>query len=136
MKSRRLAREMAVQCLYLMDVCRLDVLQAAEMVFTDQISAETRLLCRRWTQGVFNQKEFIDALLDQQAENWAMERMAAIDRNILRLAAYEILNEIETPVPVVIDEAIELAKTYSTQDSGKFVNGILDKIKEKRPPSN
>ncbi len=78
-------------------------------------------------------RSLLDQLIAKYAENWEIGRMAAIDRNVLRLAAFELLNELDTPVSVVIDEAVEIAKTYSTQDSGKFVNGILDKIKAERP---
>ena len=65
-----------------------------------------------------------------------MKRMATLDRNILRLGAYELIYEVETPVSVIIDEAVELAKTFSTEESGKFVNGILDKIKTLRPKTD
>ena len=130
--QRHVARESALQCLYLMDVCHLDVLSACGTVYTDDLNSEIRTWCRHWVEGVAEHKNEIDALLKQQAENWEMERMAAIDRNILRLATFEILHENQTPIPVILNEAIELAKTYSSQDSGKFVNGLLDKIKNKR----
>jgi N utilization substance protein B len=66
------------------------------------------------------------------AANWELKRMAALDRNILRLAAYELIYELDTPETVIINEAVEIAKAYSTDDSGKFVNGILDKLKSQR----
>jgi N utilization substance protein B len=84
-------------------------------------------------RGALAHRPALDAVIAKVAENWEIGRMAAIDRNILRLAAFELMHSLETPVSVVIDEAVEIAKTYSTQDSGKFVNGILDKIKTERP---
>ena len=78
--------------------------------------------------GVCGKKDEIDALIEQNAQNWEIERMAAVDRNIIRLAAYEIIAMPETPINVIIDEAVEISKKYSTKDSGKFVNGILDKL--------
>lgn len=71
----------------------------------------------------------IDTLIQNHAKNWRLERMAAVDRNILRLAVYEFLEEPETPKPVVINEALEIAKKYSTDESAQFVNGILDSVK-------
>jgi N utilization substance protein B len=83
-------------------------------------------------RGVCERKSEIDALIAQNAKNWEIERMAAVDRNIIRLAAYEIIAMPETPINVIIDEAVEISKKYSTKDSGKFVNGILDKLKTAR----
>jgi N utilization substance protein B len=76
-------------------------------------------------------KDAIDALIASSLENWDMARLAAIDRTILRMAAYEIAHRKELPPGVVINEAIELAKKYSTEKSGSFVNGVLDRIRAK-----
>lgn len=70
----------------------------------------------------------IDALIRQHAENWRLERMPAIDRNILRLAIYEMLHEAKVPKVVIVDEAIELAKKFGAENSGRFVNGLLDGV--------
>jgi N utilization substance protein B len=78
--------------------------------------------------GVKKHRPEIDKLLSRVAENWRLDRMAAIDRNILRLGAYEILHRPEVPPKVAINEALELAKRYSTAQSSRFVNGILDKV--------
>ncbi|OGR52414.1 MAG: transcription antitermination factor NusB [Elusimicrobia bacterium GWA2_38_7] len=82
--------------------------------------------------GVLDRQEEIDTLIRRYTENWDIRRMAAIDRNILRISTFEILTDLETPISVIIDEAIEISKNYSTEDSSKFVNGILDKIKGER----
>ena len=80
-------------------------------------------------KGVCENKKEIDSLIEKYADNWEISRMTVIDRNIMRLAAYEILYMPKTPISVIIDEAVEISKAYSNKDSGKFVNGILDKLK-------
>ena len=80
-------------------------------------------------QGASEHRPALDQIIVKYAANWELHRMAAIDRNLLRLASYELLHHADTPISVVIDEAVEIAKSFSTLDSGKFVNGILDKIK-------
>jgi N utilization substance protein B len=80
-------------------------------------------------KGVCNNKEDIDSLIRKYAKNWEIERMAAVDRNIIRIAIYEIMATTNIPINVIIDEAVEISKKYSTKDSSKFINGILDKLK-------
>jgi N utilization substance protein B len=87
-------------------------------------------------KGVYNNKEDIDSLIRQYAKNWEIERMATVDRNIIRLATYEIIATTNIPISVIIDEAVEISKKYSTKDSSKFVNGILDKLKIVRTQKN
>ncbi len=77
-------------------------------------------------RGTVDNQDHIDGLIRGQADNWRLERMPAVDRNILRLAVYEMLHERETPKLVVLDEAIELAKKFGSEQSGRFVNGLLD----------
>jgi transcription antitermination factor NusB len=81
---------------------------------------------QRLVEGTVSNREQIDQLIRSQADNWRLERMPAVDRNILRLAVYEMLHERETPKLVVLDEAIELAKKFGSEQSGRFVNGLLD----------
>jgi transcription antitermination protein NusB len=83
-------------------------------------------------RGTVDHREEIDALIRGQADNWRLERMPAVDRNILRLAIYEMLYESETPKLVVVDEAIELAKKFGSEQSGRFVNGLLDGLLKQR----
>jgi N utilization substance protein B len=87
-------------------------------------------------KGVCNNKEDIDSLIRQYAKNWEIERMAVVDRNIIRLATYEIIATTNIPISVIINEAVEISKKYSTKDSSKFVNGILDKLKIVRTKKN
>jgi N utilization substance protein B len=82
-------------------------------------------------KGVEDHQAELDLLIVDHARNWALERMPAIDRNVLRIALYELLARPDVPVAVVIDEAVELAKRFSTDDSGRFVNGMLSAIAPK-----
>ena len=84
--------------------------------------------------GVSRSQEKIDELIGRYAVDWSLERMAVIDRNVLRLAVYEILEHPDVPLAAVISEAVELAKRYSTEESGRFVNGVLSSVaREARP---
>lgn len=92
------------------------------------LKADTRAFAAKLVEGTIADLERIDDLIVKQAQNWRIERMAAVDRNILRMAVYEFLNETGTPKLVVIDEAIEIARTFGDAKSPQFVNGILDGI--------
>ncbi|MGQ0644524.1 MAG: transcription antitermination factor NusB [Elusimicrobiota bacterium] len=133
MGTRRQSRESALQILYLMDVGGLGLEDAARVYWRDNpMPLRARAFADELARGVAGKLKELDALIVKYAENWELSRMAAVDRNILRMAAYELVHHLDTPVSVAIDEAVEIAKAYSTQDSGKFVNGILDKIKLER----
>jgi len=118
-----------------MDTARMDSNSAILIVSADSgLDAKSEEFARGLIQGAESRLADLDARIQETAQNWALDRMAAVDRNILRLASYELLNCPETPASVVIDEALEIAKLYSAQDSSKFINGILDKIQAFRPP--
>jgi transcription antitermination protein NusB len=134
MGARRQAREAALQILYLVDVGGFDLEKASKACWTEsQLAPRARTFADELARGTVEHRPALDALISKYAENWELSRMAAVDRNILRLTTFELLHNLDTPVSVAIDEAVEIAKTYSTQESGKFVNGILDKIKLERP---
>ncbi len=126
---RSKAREVALQLLYRVDLNpSLSKAQVAEFItarINDQISRDFALLLYQQTMQNLLQ---IDAMLVQSAENWRLPRMAAVDRNLLRLGTFELSHQKETPSEVVLNESIELAKRFGTADSPSFVNGILDKI--------
>ncbi len=133
MGIRRRGREVALQALYLSDVCKISADSALERILAaDPPEKAISDFAAGLVNGVAAKKEALDALIVKYAQNWELKRMAALDRNILRIGGYELLHSPDTPVSVVIDEAVEIAKTFSTDDSGKFVNGILDKIKNDR----
>jgi N utilization substance protein B len=97
-----------------------------------QIDGETRRFAEQLVRGVTARRAEIDRWITGSAENWRLERMAVVDRNVLRLAVFEMLDEPAPPPAVIIDEAIEVAKKYgSREDSGKFINGILDSIRQR-----
>ena len=91
--------------------------------------AETRLFAEPLIKGTLEHRDLIDEKIKSHAKNWDFHRIAAVDRNIMRLAIYEMLHREDIPPVVSINEAVDIAKKFSTQDSGKFVNGILDKIR-------
>jgi transcription antitermination protein NusB len=95
--------------------------------------AETRLFADPLIRGVIQNRNAIDEKIKGHAKNWEFHRIAAVDRNIMRLALYEMLHREDIPPVVSINEAVDIAKKFSTQDSGKFVNGILDKIRHELP---
>src|SRR4051812_6700378 len=120
--SRRQGREAALQLIYLVDTCQLEVDKIPEAVLSDEpMVAKTRDFARHLASGTVSEWERIDQLVVKYAKNWELNRMAAVDRCVLRLASFELLKDVETPVNVIINEAVELAKKYSTADSSKFV---------------
>ena len=133
MGTRRLARELALQLLY-------------QFELTDASPEEMQAGFEEWRNASDSVREFADKLLrgtlarlaeideelGHQTTHWRLERLAAVDRNILRLAMFELIFEGDTPHAVVIDEAIEIAKKFGTKDSGRFVNGVLDGFVKRR----
>jgi len=131
MGARRKAREYALQMLFQWDITRDSIEQIGATFWEnhDEPAAVVdfaRLLATRTVEHV----EEIDALIRRHAEHWRLDRMAVVDRNLLRLAAQEFLYDKETPKTIVINEAIEIARRYSSQESPQFINGILDSIKK------
>ncbi|MFA7074044.1 MAG: transcription antitermination factor NusB [Endomicrobiaceae bacterium] len=133
MGTRRQARECSLQMLYAYDNCCMieqDILKCFDEILPVEIPY--REFAVSIFRGVCKNQQQIDKLIEQSADNWEIKRMSVIDRNIMRLATYEILYMKDTPISVIIDEAVEISKTYSNRDSSKFVNGILDKLKDER----
>jgi len=135
MSNRRMARECALQCLYYADSAKmLDGEKVAPYAADfQQELGENFSFCKDLIDGTTQHLSQIDQLVSKYAKNWTIARMSVVDRSILRMAAYELVFSTErTPAPAVIDEAIELAKKYSTDNSGKFINGLLDQLKKER----
>lgn len=131
MGARRKGRELAVQMLYQWEVGGESTSQVIEA--SDELTAageEARRLARRLFEGVARQRDRIDAMVAEHSEKWRLERMATVDRNILRVAVFEFL-ELGTPKNVAIDEAVEVAKRYASPESAAFVNGLLDALLSK-----
>lgn len=131
MRKRTHAREIALQLLYQVDIKKEPAQGLLESYFDEYKTEESvKTFATRLVNGTMEHAARIDQLITQYADNWELSRMAVIDRNIIRLSAYELLYEDEIPPKVSINEAVEIAKKYGDSDSGKFVNGILDKIKK------
>jgi transcription antitermination protein NusB len=137
MASRRKSREYAMQMLYQWDVGGHSPAQVQASFFLGKkVDPELERFARELFEGAVKHREVLDGLMREQAHNWRPERMAAVDRNILRLAIYELLHHPEVPAAAVIDEALEIARRFSGKDSVEFVNGVLDGIRKSLPPRN
>jgi N utilization substance protein B len=131
--KRRRSREYALQFLYRTEFVLRDQLSLGDELkafweAAEETDLDIRDFADELVQGALSHRSEIDNLIQTAAEKWALLRMAAVDRNILRLAAYEILYRKDIPPAVTIDEALEIAKKYSTAESAAFINGILDRI--------
>jgi transcription antitermination protein NusB len=128
MTRRSRAREVAFQALYEDDLNPRNDPAFGEQLIKRRLRAEDlRKFARELVSGVHRSRKSLDAIIEQLAANWSLKRMAATDRNVLRLGAFEILH-CDTPGRVAIDEAVELAKRFGSAQSAQFVNGILDKV--------
>ena len=135
MRKRTQARELALQLLYQLDLRGDEILdEVTAAVAPGSGDPETADFAREIIFGVRETRAEIDRHIEEVAKNWQLKRMAAIDRNILRLATYELLYREDIPPFVTINEAIEMAKKFSGKNSGPFVNGVLDNIRLKAAP--
>lgn len=134
MRKRTNARESALKILYAIDITKEDPDKCINnyWLLQDKIDIEIKAFADDIVSGVCDNMERIDAVVSASATNWELDRMAVIDRNILRLGAYELLFMEDIPPKVAINEAIDMAKRYGDKDSGKFVNGVLDKINKEK----
>lgn len=132
--GRRRAREAALRMAYQAEVGTLpmvDAIRSHAAIGDDDaitLDAESREYAERLARGAWDDRAALDGLIGDAAVNWRVERLAVIDRILLRLGVYELLSEPGTPPRVVIDEAIELARLYSGDDAARFVNGVLDGV--------
>jgi transcription antitermination protein NusB len=130
--DRRRGREAALQMLFQLDIAPQDIEPALETFWRDSNATEVvRSFADKIVRGAMEHRTVIDEVLTSTVHHWKLNRIAVVDRNILRMAVCEFLIEPETPPIVVIDEAIEIAKKFGNDDSGLFVNGILDAIRVK-----
>ena len=136
--SRSRARECALQALYQVDLAGADPLDAlANATGSGEVEGpldgEALAFAEELVRGVCGEREEVDALIERHSHNWRVERMAKVDRNVLRLAVWELLHHGGVPRKVVLNEAIELAKKFGSEESGAFINGILDKLSAALP---
>ncbi len=132
---RTKARERAVQALYQIDVAASDLDEALARFWRsfEPVEREVMELADGLVRGVAEHRRSIDAAIEEVSTNWRLDRMARVDRNVLRLAVYELRHRPDVPVKVAINEAIELGKKYGSESSGAFINGVLDRIAASLP---
>jgi len=130
MTKRRRSREYALQILFQLDMTGKGLTEEVWNEFWEGLAeeAEVKEFTRDIASSTLNNIQEIDEIIKKAAENWSIERMAIIDRNILRASTYELYYRTDIPSSVVINEALEIAKKYSTEESAPFINGILDRI--------
>jgi N utilization substance protein B len=136
MLERTRARRQALQILYQRDITGEPVSRILGSKSYSVEDGEPDDWCRELVTGVEEHVTELDETIGSVSENWAVSRMPLVDRNILRIATYEILHQAEVPPSVAINEAVELAKVYGGEDSSKFVNGVLGKIALMRPETS
>ncbi|MCT2195178.1 transcription antitermination factor NusB [Paenibacillus sp. p3-SID1389] len=137
--KRRLAREIAVQSMYQMEMNEVDANEAVTMLLTEAMEENegevelsdvdaTRAFALELVNGTWSRKDAIDSLLEDYLKGWQISRLSKVDRQVLRLATYEMIFRDDVPGKVAVNEAIELAKHFGSPESGKFVNGVLGKM--------
>ncbi|MHC5055110.1 MAG: transcription antitermination factor NusB [Planctomycetota bacterium] len=132
MRTRTLAREAALQYLYEVDVVGVEEAESLDEFLVRQVGrVDARPHAARLVAGVLEHRAQIDAELRSAAENWTLERMAVVDRNVLRIGVYELTRDPDVPEKVAINEAIDLARRFSSEEACAFVNGVLDRIRER-----
>ena len=136
MGSRRKARELALQMLFQWELGgHTPEHVIASFLQTQKVDSEVESFARVLFEGAVEEVGALDRRVREHTEHWRLERMAAVDRNLLRVALYELLHHPETPPAVVINEALEIARRFSGKDSVEFINGVLDAIRKSLPPS-
>jgi N utilization substance protein B len=140
--KRHELRERVLQALYQVDVGKAEVDDAVVHVMEDDktVTPTETSFVLRMARGVAIQMDEIDTLLTDHVQGWTLDRIARVDLNVLRLAVYELLHEPDVDIATIVDEAVELAKSFSTDESGKFVNGVLARllplVRERRESSH
>ena len=131
MSSRRKARELALQMLFQWELGEHTPQHViATFLRSQRIEPEEENFAQSLFEGTVSEVSSLDRMIQEHAEHWRLERMAAVDRNVIRLALHELLHYAATPPAVVINEALELARRFSSADSVEFVNGVLDAIRQ------
>ena len=128
MPSRRIARELALQALFSVEIGHRDPAEVLDEYLSTFSESAHRLFVKDLVLGTLEHTEESDQALSPLLEGWTIERLPTIDRLLLRMGTFELRHRPQTPRPVIINEAVELAKRFSTEDSGRFVNGVLSAV--------
>jgi N utilization substance protein B len=127
--TRRAAREEAFKVIFQVDLGKNPWTEALSRILKDlSLSEESRLFLKQLVEGTMTHLAEIDAEISKYAQDWKLDRMLSTDRNILRMSIYELIYQKDIPAGVTVNEAVELAKIYGDEDSGRFINGILGNI--------
>lgn len=132
MGDRRKSRELALQALFFLDVNHTDSENGIAdfcIQHQEELSDSVKPFFLDLVNGVMAEKAKIDQLMDKWAKNWKISRMPVVDRNIMRLAIFELIHRPDIPPSVSINEAVEIGKKFGTRDSGSFINGVLDRVR-------
>lgn len=132
MGDRRLARELALQALFYFDMDRGDPAELLELFctnFEEMVTDPVKPFFLELVEGVTASRDEINSLLNQCSSNWKISRMPVVDRNIMRIATFELVKRPDIPASVSINEAVEIGKRFGTRGSGSFINGVLDRIR-------
>jgi N utilization substance protein B len=129
MRQRRKAREVAMQVLYGLEVTRGNLQEAIDLFWNNfEAPEKIKAFSSTLVEGAWNNRKQIDTIIGSCAENWSLERMSRVDKSILRMAVYELTYCRDIPPKVAINEAIDLGKLFGSENSGAFINGVLDAI--------
>lgn len=128
MSLRRKSRELALQCLYQGEQGGSRESDIVDLAVNFQVDKQSIAYAQEIVEGVRKSRQVLDEVIEKHARNWRMERMTVIDRNLLRIAVFELLHKSDIPGSVVINEALEIARRFSADDAVSFINGILDPI--------
>jgi len=133
--SRRKSRELALQMLFQLDMAKQDASEVRRTFWSERqdLNEEVRAFADEIFHVASERAQEIDQIIERNAQRWRMERMAAVDRNLLRASVAECLGHSETPRPVIINEALEIARRFSTPESVTFINGVLDSVARELP---
>jgi transcription antitermination protein NusB len=125
MGKRSTARRLAMQAIYQSEISGIDIDQSLENLFEGDVTEDAKKFATHLARGVQTNKASLDKKVSELSKNWSIDRISIINMSIIKLALYELTYEKDTPRPVIINEALELAKRYSDEESAKFINGIL-----------
>ena len=135
MGARHQARQAALQVLFALDMNPGQSPAALLSRVRDELGGGVdEEYANALVQGVLEHRKALDEVISEASRRWRVERMGRVDRNVLRLAAYELMFLADTPAPVILDEAVDLAREFGTEDSPRFVNGVLDRVARQRRP--
>ncbi|MCX7653225.1 MAG: transcription antitermination factor NusB [Fervidobacterium sp.] len=132
--KRRVLREIVVKILFQLDFRPSEFEDILNELSSKIKESKLKTDVERYARGIYERLDELDSIISQQLINWDFQRVSHLERSVLRLGTYELMYEMDVPIEVTLDEMIEISKKYASEESGKFVNGILDKIAKSYAP--